>query len=83
MLNSTLNVLPLALADGPMLWICIGVGLWLLSAAMSREGQTKASRKAKAARKGTRRSTRGAACRRCGTTHPQVARFCRHCGTGL
>ncbi|MEL7237241.1 MAG: hypothetical protein AAGK78_00135 [Planctomycetota bacterium] len=85
----------LAMGDGPFVWVCVGIAIWLLSAAMSKEGGCGGKRE-KTRRDATRRNTPDESrdalakaagfhrrCRSCNVAHPSVAKFCRECGDRL
>ena len=78
----------LAMGDGPLMWICIGVAIWLFSAAMSKEGRSCRKSASNNARQQSQSTwvtgpTGYRRCRHCQVAHPKVASFCRQCGQSL
>ena len=100
-LQSTMSLLTdaatptLALSDEGLVWVCIGVAIWLLIAAGSKGEECCGKNRRSVASPiappqsnaelrrfaGNLRSHRR--CRHCQVAHPRVAKFCRQCGQSL
>lgn len=75
----------LAAGESPMVWVCVGLAIWLVCAVGNKGKSSTRSPRAsqqissRADSAGPDRRT----CQRCQIPHPRQARFCRRCGSTL